>query len=48
MGSDDKCPKKYLMVYDRTEADQEELQQGYQQGLDDATRQLVQNRHKHC
>jgi hypothetical protein len=27
------------MVYDRTEADQEELQQGYQQGLDDATRQ---------
>ena len=34
-----KCPKKYLMVYDRTEADQEELQQGYQQGLDDATRQ---------
>ena len=34
-----KCPKKYLMVYDRTEADQEELQQGYQQGLDDANRQ---------
>ena len=34
-----KCPKKYLMVYDKTEADQEELQQGYQQGLDDANRQ---------
>ena len=34
-----KLPKKYVLIYDKTEADQEELQKGYQQGLDDETRQ---------
>ena len=34
-----KLPKKYVLTYDRTEADQEELAKGFQQGLDDETRQ---------
>jgi len=34
-----KIPKKYVLIYDKTEADSEELQRGYQQGLDDETRQ---------
>jgi hypothetical protein len=34
-----KVPKKYVLIYDRTDADEEELQKGYQQGLDDETRQ---------
>ena len=34
-----KVPKKYVTTYDRSEADDEELEKGYQQGLDDETRQ---------
>lgn len=34
-----KIPKKYVIIYDDTEADEEELQKGYQQGLSDETRQ---------
>ena len=34
-----KVPKKYVLIYDRTDADEEELQKGYQPGLDDETRQ---------
>jgi hypothetical protein len=34
-----KVPKKYVLVYDSKEHDEEELEKGYQQGLDDATRQ---------
>ena len=34
-----KLPKKYVLTYDRTEADEEELAKGFQQGLDDETRQ---------
>ena len=39
-------PKKYVLIYDRTEADSEELQRGYQQGLDDETRQLATAKNK--
>ena len=34
-----KVPKKYVTLYDRSEADDEELEKGFQQGLDDETRQ---------
>ena len=34
-----KIPKKYVIIYDDTEADEEELEKGYQQGLSDETRQ---------